>query len=60
MDDMIVERKILRKWIKNYLSELGRKGGKSRSDRKRAAGKINAAKATAAHKQKSIERKTAK
>jgi len=43
--------------LHTYLSEIGRKGGQSRSDKKIAAGKINAAKALAARK-KTVAKKT--
>lgn len=36
------------KAVRRYMASLGRRGGSSRSERKRAAGRINVAKALAA------------
>jgi hypothetical protein len=38
--------------VREYLVAIGKKGGKSKSEAKRAAGKINAAKALAARMKK--------
>ena len=38
--------------LRAYMRSLGARGGKSRSERKIAAGRINAAKATAARRKK--------
>jgi len=41
--------------VKKYLREIGGRGGRKKSERKTAAGRINCAKALAARQQKNIK-----